>query len=148
MQHHQPATLPPWLFLMIGVTGIFMARGGLATSDLVRTVGDSMRTLMILAVIVFGCFMVIRDLSEQQQQQPCPRRIVQSPPPATGPPMVTMTTQQFKLLLDMASAAPTAAAVMPAEQVPVPAREEVQVAPEVVVAESQNSTVENSEVVS
>ena len=99
----QPAPeVPPWLFMLIGLLGFLMARGGISV-DLLCTAADTVRTLAMLGVIVFGCCMLFRS-------RPAPARPVVSLTATPDPRTVTLSAQQFQALMSMASANAAASA--------------------------------------
>lgn len=149
MQHCE---LPPWLFMLVGMLGFLLARGGI-TVDWLHTAADTIRTLAMLGVIVLGCIMVLRDVAPVQkyhqdlrhqdlrhqdlrhQKVRQDQHLQQRQDAACTPRMVTISAQQFKTLLDLAAAnnanaltntpAVSAEPAIPASAIPASAVDEI-----------------------
>ena len=97
---HRQQEIPPWVFMVIGMIGFLIARGGI-TTELLCTATDTLRTMAMLGIVVVGCIMMLRDTTE------CAAFAPPAPPmpmPQAEPRMVSISAQQFKVLLGMAAA--------------------------------------------
>lgn len=97
---HRQQEIPPWVFMVIGMIGFLIARGGI-TTELLCTATDTLRTMAMLGIVVVGCIMMLRDTTECAAFAPPPPV---PPMPQADPRMVTISAQQFKVLLSMAAA--------------------------------------------
>jgi hypothetical protein len=103
--------------MIVGLLGFLLARGGISL-DLLCTAADTLRTLAMLGVIVFGCFMVMRpNVQPALPPRPEPRNAV------------VLSQQQFQTLLSLASATQLALPTIIAEPVATPATPATPVTP-------------------
>lgn len=86
---------------MIGLLGYFLSQNRGFNFDILHTAMDTMRTLAILSVIVFGSFMLFRELTGPRRKTSCP--YVPAAAPLRVRSTVTLTTEQFNALMAMAS---------------------------------------------
>lgn len=102
-------TSSTWVMLLVGILGFLLTqRGGFGINlDIIATAADTMRTLAMLSVIVFGCFMLFREFKQPAiAAASCPVLPAATLIPSLEPAVettVTLSASQFKSLVALAN---------------------------------------------